>query len=126
MKILYATDIHENYENLEMLEEFRKDSKPDLEVLAGDYINVGFESEYDFQKYMYFRSAIAHFLQLNFKPEDFPSPEQYVRAVPYIAEHMVKDKDGELVPYNTAQQNSPGFLAFLDLHREGGAIAGLC
>lgn len=90
MKILYVSDVHEEYEKLKKVEEFRKDTNPDLVMLSGDFLDIGVNSEY----FDVLRSNIAYYLQRNFKEDDFPYPEQYLRALPHIAEYMKDDKEG--------------------------------
>lgn len=94
MKILYVSDVHEEYGKLNKVEEFRKDSNPDIFMISGDILDRGTGDEMLNRYFNSLRAEIAYYLQRNFGIEDFAYPEQYLRSLPDIARWMKDDKDG--------------------------------
>lgn len=95
MKILYLTDIHGSFDELELISSFAKDINVDLTIASGDLIETAFVDEDDMKAYKKLAGKMWSIL----KNQPFlsrVSPFEATRCMPVFAQKLLDAENPEL------------------------------
>ena len=95
MKIVYLTDIHGSYSELELIGAFAKEINADLIIASGDLVETGFLDEGKMRKYKKLGGKLWSIV----KDQPFftrISPFEATRCMPVIAQKLLETKDKDL------------------------------
>jgi len=109
MRILYASDMHGNFDKLETFCQHAEQSKPDLIVLAGDLSDVAYKDQGLIQQHMELSEILFQYA-LQYEPGmKRLKPHEFRRVLPIVAEKIYEK------PMNKSlEQLAEKYLKILD------------